>query len=212
MSKRSALDSPTDSPAREAGKSRGPGWPRDDRQDDGRWADRGVVPRNDNGTGWVVVADEAIARILVTDDDNPGALRAERALTDPAAHAREGQLDPHDRGRRSGVVSSESGQPAGRNSGGGASLVASAGEEDVLLEAKSFARRVADTLAEACREKRFDELTIIAAPRFLGLLRKELDASVQEKVVCELDKDLIHESDADIAARLAKLRQGGAST
>ena len=43
MSKRSALDSPADSPARDAGKSRGSGWPRDeDRQDDGRWADRGV--------------------------------------------------------------------------------------------------------------------------------------------------------------------------
>jgi protein required for attachment to host cells len=207
MSKRSALDSPTDSPARDAGRSRGPGWPRDDRQDDGRWADRGVAPRTDNRTAWVVVADEAIARILVSDGKTPGALRPERALTDPKAHAREGQLDPHERGRRSGVVSSEGGQPAGRNAGGGASLVASAGEEDVLLEARSFARRVADHLAEACREQRFDELTLIAAPRFLGLLRKELDASVQERVVGELDKDLIHESDADIAARLVKLRQ-----
>ena len=45
MSKRSALDSPTDSPARDAGKSRGAGWPRDDRPDDGRWADRGDAPR-----------------------------------------------------------------------------------------------------------------------------------------------------------------------
>jgi protein required for attachment to host cells len=207
MSKRSALDSPTDSPARDAGKSRGAGWPRDDQHDDGRWADRGVVPRSDNRTGWVVVADEAIARILMSDADAPGTLRPEHALTDPLAHAEQGELD-RERGRRSGVVSSEGGQPAGRNAGGGASLVTSAGEDDVHLEAKSFARRVADHLAEACRERRFDELTIIAAPRFLGLLRKELDASVREKVVCELDKDLIHEADADIAARLTKLRQG----
>jgi protein required for attachment to host cells len=204
MSKRSALDSPTDSPARDAGQSRGPGWPRDDRHDDGRWADRGVAPRTGTRTGWVVVADEAIARILVSDDETPGALRPERALTDPKAHAKEGELD-HERGRRSGVVLSEGGQPAGRNAGGGASLVASAGEEHVHLEAKSFARRVADHLAEACREQRFDELTIIAAPRFLGLLRKELDASVRERVVCELDKDLIHESEAEIAARLRAL-------
>ena len=207
MSKRSALDSPTDSPARDAGKSRGAGWPRDDRPDDGRWADRGVAPRADNRTGWVVVADEAIARILVSDGETPGALRPERALTDPKAHAQEGELD-HERGRRSGVVSSEGGQPAGRNAGGGASLVNSAGEEDVHLEAKSFARRVADELAEACREQRFEELTIIAAPRFLGMLRKELDASVRERVVCELDKDLIHESEADIAARLGALPRG----
>ena len=206
MSKRSALDSPTDSPARDAGQSRGPGWPRDDRQDDGRWADRGVVPRSDKRTGWVLVADEAVARILIADPETPGALRPGPALTDPLAHAEQGELD-HERGRRSGVVSSEGGQPAGRNAGGGASLVASAGEDDVHLEAKSFARRVADQLAQACREKRFEDLTIIAAPRFLGLLRKELDASVRERVVCELDKDLVHEADADIAARLSKLQR-----
>ena len=204
MSKRSALDSPVDSPARDAGQSRGPGWPRDDRHDEGRWADRGVAARADNRTGWVVVADEAIARILVSDDETTGELGPERALTDPVAHAKVGELS-HERGRRSGVVSREGGQPAGRNAGGGASLVASAGEDDVHLEAKAFARRVADHLAEALRERRFDELTLIAAPRFLGLLRKELTASVRERVVCELDKDLVHESETEIAARLRAL-------
>jgi protein required for attachment to host cells len=204
MKKRSALDSPADSPARDAGQSRGPGWPRDDRPDDGRWADRGVAPRTENRTGWVVVADEAIARILETDPDARDALRPVQALTDPAAHARQGELDPHDAGRRSGVVSSEGGQPAGRNAGGGASLVTSAGEEDVHLEARAFARRVAAHLAEACRQERFDELSILAAPRFLGLLRQELDAAVKERVVLELDKDVVHESDADVAARLRR--------
>ena len=29
----------------------------DDRSDDGRWANRGVTPRANQGTGWVVVAD-----------------------------------------------------------------------------------------------------------------------------------------------------------
>ena len=53
-----------------------------------------------------------------------------------------------------------------------------------------------------------DELTIIAAPRFLGLLRKELDASVRQRVVCELDKDLVDESEAEIAARLRALPRG----
>jgi hypothetical protein len=92
MNKRSALDSPADSPARDAGRSRGAGFPRDDRRDDGRWADRGVAPRTDTRTGWVVVADEAIARILVADPETPSTLRAEQALTDVAAHARKGQL------------------------------------------------------------------------------------------------------------------------
>ena len=158
---------------------------------------------------------KAIARILVSDGKTPGALRPERALTDPKAHAREGQLDPHERGRRSGVVSSEGGQPAGRNAGGGASLVASAGEEDVHLEARSFARRVADHLAEACREQRFDELMLIAAPRFLGHLRKAFGKQVSTTLAKQLDKDLIHESAAELTARLFPERvapPGGSGT
>jgi len=204
MSKRSALDAPADSPARDAGRSRGPGWPRDDRPDEGRWADRGVAPRTDRRTGWVVVADEAIARILVAEPDAPGTLRAEQALTDPAAHARKGELKAHDAGRRSGVVTSEGGQPFGRNDGGGATVVASAGESDVHHEARTFAKRVAAHLGEACRQGRFDELSILAAPRFLGLLRQELDAAVKERIVVEIDKDVVHEDDADIAARLKR--------
>jgi protein required for attachment to host cells len=205
MSKRSALDSSTGSPDREAGHSRGAGFPRDDRPAEGRWADRGVAPRADAGRSWVVVADEAIARILAFDEKARGELRPVHALTDPAAHAREGELETHDAGRRSGAVSRE-GAPAGRNAGGsGSSLTASAGEEDVHLEARSFARRVAQHLAEALRQQQFDELSILAAPRFLGLLRKELDASVRQRVVRELDKDVIHESDADIGARLRDL-------
>ena len=205
MSKRSALDSPADSPARDAGKTRGAGGPRDDRHDDGRWAGRGVAPRTDNRIGWVLVADEAVARILVADPDTPGALRPGPALTDPLAHAEQGELD-HERGRRSGVVSSEGGQPAGRNAGGGASLVTSAGENDVHLEARAFAKRVARHLADACRQGRFDELSIIAAPRFLGLLRQDLDPAVKERVVHELDKDLVHAADDAIAARLREMR------
>jgi hypothetical protein len=53
----------------------------------------------------------------------------------------------------------------------------------VHLEARAFAKRVAAHLADACRQGRFDELSIIAAPRFVGLLRQELDATVKQRVV-----------------------------
>ena len=81
-------------------------------------------------------------------------------------------------------------------------MTSSAGEDEQHLEAQSFARRVADLLAEALRQKRFDELRIVAAPRFLGLLRKELDGHVKAAVADELSKDLIHESNADLMRRL----------
>jgi protein required for attachment to host cells len=168
------------------------------RADDGRWADRGVVPRGGNGTGWVVVADEALARILTT-TEAPGTLDPVEALTDPAAHAKEGELHVNDAGRRGGRVSHDAGHTGGA---GATNVTASAGDENRHLEARAFARRVAGRLAEALRQKRYDTLRIVAAPRFLGLLRQELDAGVRAVVVEEIDKDLVHEGDDAIARRL----------
>jgi protein required for attachment to host cells len=168
------------------------------RPDSGRWADRGVAPRGGSGTSWVVVADEAIARILTT-TEVPGTLDPVEALTDPAAHIKEGELHVNDAGRRGGRVSHDGGQAG---AGGGTSVTASAGEENRHLEARAFARRLAERLAEALRQKRYETLRIVAAPRFLGLLRHELDAAVRAVVVEEIDKDLVHEQDDAIARRL----------
>lgn len=175
----------------------------------GRWANRGVAPRDHAGTGWVVVADEAIARILAT-TDVAGVLEPVEELTDPAAHAREGDLHVNDGGRRGGAVSHDSGRSGGRGgrtSAGSTSITASAGEENAHLEARDFARRVARHLATALQQKRFATLRIVAAPRFLGLLRQEIDAPLKATIVAEIDKDLIHAADDDIARRVL----GGAS-
>ena len=173
----------------------------DARSDDGKWANRGVAPRPDQAIGWVVVADEAIARILTT-TEAPGTLDPVEALTDPAAHAKEGDLHVHDAGRRGGRVSHDGGQGGPRSGAGGASVTASAGPENRHLEARAFARRVAQHLATALQQKRYATLRIVAAPRFLGHLRQELDAAVRAVVTDELAKDLIHASDDDIAKRL----------
>ncbi|HTJ05593.1 MAG TPA: host attachment protein [Caldimonas sp.] len=159
------------------------------RIDDGRWAERGVVPRTDNRTVWVLVADEALARILRWPDDGD-VLEDVEAIADPAAHVKEGEFDRDSAGRRAA---------GGRAT---ASITASAGEEERHLEAQSFARRVAAHLADALRQKRFDELRIVAAPRFLGHLRKELAANVRATVSDELSKDLIHEGNATLSRRL----------
>ena len=92
----------------------------DARADDGRWANRGVTPRADQGIGWVVVADEAIARILTT-TEAPGTLDPVEALTDPAAHTKEGDLHVNDAGRRGGRVSREGGHGGPRSGAGRAS-------------------------------------------------------------------------------------------
>ena len=61
---------------------------------------------------------------------------------------------------------------------------------------------MADRLAEAWQQKRFDDLKLAAAPRFLGLLRKSLSPQVAQLVSESLDKDLVHLGNQDIARRV----------
>jgi protein required for attachment to host cells len=172
------------------------------RIDDGHWAERGVVPREGSKTVWVLVADEALARILRWPDDGDE-LEDVEAITDPAAHAKEGDFQRDAAGRRAGGAPQGSRQNSpNQRLRGTSSVTASAGEEELHLEAQSFARRVATHLADALSQKRFDELRIVAAPRFLGYLRKELDAHVRATVSDELSKDLIHEGNAKLSKRL----------
>jgi protein required for attachment to host cells len=160
------------------------------------------VPRAGNRTVWVLVADEALARILRWDADSE-TLDDVEAVTDPAAHAKEGDFQRDSAGRRAGVAPQGSRQNTQQHRlRGTSSITASAGEEDQHLEAQSFARRVAAHLAAALQQKRFDELRVVAAPRFLGYLRKELDAHVKATVSDELSKDLIHEGNGALAKRL----------
>ena len=187
------------------------GGGREGRPANARWADRGVAPDPAAKTLWVLVADEALARILRRPEDG-GDLVDVEALTDPAAHAKEGDFQRDASGRRAGVApqGSRQGSPQHRLRGT-ASVTASAGEEEQHLEAQGFARRVAQHLADAWRQKRFDELRIVAAPRFLGRLRKELDAHVSAAVSGELNKDLIHEGNGEITRRLFVTEGGAAS-
>jgi protein required for attachment to host cells len=172
------------------------------RSHSGDWANRGVVPRAGAKTIWVLVADEALARILQWPETGYE-LQEVEALTDAAAHAKEGDMHRDAAGRRAGVApqGSSNSTPQHRLRGT-ASVTASAGEDQQHQEAQGFARRVAQHLKEALQQKRFDELRIAAAPRFLGLLRKELDAQVASLVTEELNKDLIHEDTRVLSQRL----------
>ncbi|MDQ2779491.1 MAG: host attachment protein [Pseudomonadota bacterium] len=150
-------------------------------------------------TIWVLVADEAIARLLQHPDDGSDLVPVEE-MTDPKAHARNAELRHDAHGRREG------GQPAtrpgsGQPQGAAANATTSAGPNEKHQEAELFARTVAQRLTERLQQRRFTELQIAAAPRFLGLLRKALSQQVAATVTRELDKDLIHESTAELSQR-----------
>jgi protein required for attachment to host cells len=159
-------------------------------------------------TTWAVVADEAIARILEKPEEG-GDLVPVEELTDPDAHSKEGQLRRDALGRRSGGSTQRSdGSRAPHALMSGANATASAGESELHLEAQGFARQVAQRLKQLHQAGRFEALHVVAAPRFLGYLRKELDPHVERAVVGSLDKDLIHMSNAEITQRLFEPRDG----
>lgn len=138
---------------------------------------------------WIVLADEGRARILAMQD--PGSDLAEvEEMTDAAAHADNADLRHDAYGRRGG---------SDLRMGGNAT--ASAGEEKLDHEAELFARRVAERLAQAHAQGRFERLRIAAAPRFLGRLRQVLAPQVAKTVVDELDKDLLQLSRRELTQK-----------
>ena len=56
--------------------------------------------------------------------------------------------------------------------------------------AELFAKRVGEYLDHARNERRFERLYLVAAPKFLGQLRRELGKETGKLVIEELDKDL----------------------
>lgn len=151
-----------------------------------------------NPTEWILVADEAIARILA-----PGrgdTLAPVEEIANPDAHLREAQLSRDAGGRR--VGGNPQGARVASSARMGATATASAGESERHKVAEDFAREVCKHLTQALQHQRFETLRIVAAPRFLGLLRKHLDAACSARVTATLDSDLVHLSGEDIAAHL----------
>ncbi|RZL34105.1 MAG: host attachment protein [Rubrivivax sp.] len=148
-------------------------------------------------THWVVVADEAIARILEKPRDG-GDLTPVEELADPDAHAREADMHR---------------APHGRRSGGGTigQATVSAGDSERHQHAQLFAARIAERLAECHREKRYDLLHILAAPRLLGYLRKALPPDVANAVASTQDKVVVQESLAQLTQRISTNLAAGLS-
>ena len=151
---------------------------------------------------WILVADESVARIFASHGDN-APLEVIEEITDAAAHADRADLRRDAYGRRGqAAVQGDAGHP-GAHQVGPSTVTSSAGEDELHQEAQLFARRVADYLDDARNKQRFDELALIAAPRFLGLLRKTLPPSVTDVITREIDKDFKYVANNDLQQRLA---------
>jgi protein required for attachment to host cells len=124
-------------------------------------------------TTWILVADRAQARILVSEE--AGALIGQAAFTHSESH-----LSPQD---------VETDRP-GRFDKTGTAPHSGDSERDFKHQtAESFAKELVDCLEKARQENQFDQLVLVAAPLFLGVLRKTLTPSLSQMVTLELDKD-----------------------
>lgn len=158
---------------------------------------------------WIVLADKGRARILQT--SQPGRdLEEVEEFTDPAAHADEAGLRRDATGRRS-PPDAHGGRPGDAMMGGNATISGNGGEDKLDQEAERFARQVAERLTQARRAHRFERLRIVAAPKFLGRLRKALPHEVSDVVIDEIDKDLLQLDRRELTQRLypAQAPRGG---
>lgn len=139
------------------------------------------------GLKWVVVGDGGQAKVFHMHNTG-GELVEKKSFVNPVARMAEHEL----RTDRPGKVS------AGHAGG--------AEEPSIKDEAaKKLSKEVAAFLREGAHGKLFDELAIVAAPHFLGALRKELDPFTSKLVVKEVSRDIIHHTNHQILDHLKTL-------
>jgi protein required for attachment to host cells len=133
-------------------------------------------------TTWIVAADASRARILQVMDREERLSEIDDLLNpEGRAHDRDLLADSHPRFR-------------GTSGPGSDRQELSATEHETEL----FAKRVGQYLDKARNEHRYERLHLVAPPKFLGQLRKELGKEVQKLVAEELPKDLSWLSARDI--------------
>lgn len=141
---------------------------------------------------WVVVADSSHARIFQLREPQ---LAPEEILdlANPLGRADNRQLASDSHGQYFG--------PEGRGH------TAPRVEEPVQHEVRQFARALGQRLDTAAAQHRFQRLALVAAPRFLGLLRESLDKQTRKLVTAEVAKNVAAFAPHDLDACLRELAQ-----
>jgi protein required for attachment to host cells len=146
----------------------------------------------------IVVADQSEARFYDTERLH-GALQPAGQFSDPKARLPDRDLESD----RPGRVFDHAPPSAGRR--GVVGHHGTDGERSPRKhEAEKFARQIADQLETARREGQFDRLVLMAAPTFLGLLRKALSQPARAIISAEVHKDLVHQEASVVLEHLPR--------
>ncbi|MCG6862641.1 MAG: host attachment protein [Chromatiaceae bacterium] len=138
-------------------------------------------------TTWVLVADNSRARFFAA-EKTVGPLQEVRDLLYPEARLHEGDLvtDKPGSDRNPGIGTHAVGTDASHKQDG----------------ADRFALEVCSQLEAARNGGAFRKLYVVAAPHFLGLLRKHQSSSLRQMVAGEVDKNLTTRDSAAIRKHL----------
>ncbi len=140
---------------------------------------------------WIVVADGARARFFVSEGPGTG---LEPAL--PQALVADN--------RPSADIASD--RPGRTFDSVGAGRHAVQPSSDPHRHSQiTFASEIAKTLDQRLKNRAFDQLVIIAAPRMLGDLRAALGENIRKLVFAEIDKDLTKLPVHELAGRVGKI-------
>lgn len=74
-------------------------------------------------------------------------------------------------------------------------------------EAEKFARDIAAFLLQAYRDGRFQKLSLVVSPKFLGMLRTLLDPQLEKVVELQIDKDLTQFGPEQLLDQVRQYRQ-----
>lgn len=140
---------------------------------------------------WILIADGAQARLYANDGAGLGLYRATGREYSAPLPSKTGDVVTDQEGRAS--------NPAGA----GHHVLEPQTDPRSHIEAE-FLRGIASILNDAARDKSFEHLVLVAAPKALGMLRGKLAPQTTAKVSKELDKDLIHLSERDLEQYLTE--------
>lgn len=135
-----------------------------------------------------LVADASRARLFISTN-----AKSDIEEIETIAHP-EGRLHEHN------VTSDLPGRHTGDKSTGSDSYQAET--EPKEQEMIDFAKSLSKHIDEMVNKHQVSQISIIAAPHFLGLLRKNLSGQADKLVSFELDKDLVQHSIEDIQQHL----------
>jgi protein required for attachment to host cells len=134
----------------------------------------------------IVVANESVALLYDLKDAGKG-LQFSGQVSNPRARLHDRDLVSDRPGRRPDHAPLRSGRR------GASPHHATAGAHEAHEhEVESFARQLAHELEAAGVAGQFEQLVIMAGPKFLGMLRALLPASVKSAIVAEVPKDLVN--------------------